>query len=258
MDWVKPHYTRQSELVGSAEIRPSHERIARLLHDFISGNGGARRLLELGAGACGLAAALTRHGYEVVAVEFNPRDIELAHELVRSHGIRGLEVVEGDFYEVELEGRFDVIYYWDGFGVGEDSDQRRLLRRIGTEWLAEDGYALIDVFSPWNWLARTGSSYEFQANDGSTWTRRIEFDAVNSRFVDFLRPLDGRPVELSQTIRTYSVPEFRMLVEGTGTRAEAIFDPFGEDAIAVGHYDAETSGRVAASNGFVAKLVREP
>ena len=177
--------------------------------------------------------------------------------MVGEHGVQGIDVVEADFYEVELEGRFDVVYYWDGFGVGEDADQKRLLRRIGTEWLADGGYALIDVFSPWIWLKRTGSSYEFRANDGTTWKRRVEFDAVNSRFVDFLSPLDGRPTQLSQTIRTYSVPEFLLLTEGTGTRVDAIFDPFGEAAVELGRYDAEVSSRVASSNGFVAKLVPE-
>ncbi|MFN5457566.1 MAG: hypothetical protein ACK5BX_41150, partial [Bradyrhizobium sp.] len=33
-------------------------------------------------------------------------------------------------YTIELAGRFDVVCYWDGFGIGSDADHRRLLRRI--------------------------------------------------------------------------------------------------------------------------------
>ena len=40
-----------------------------------------------------------------------------------------MSVVQGDFYEVELDGTFDVVCYFDGFGIGSDADQRRLLRR---------------------------------------------------------------------------------------------------------------------------------
>jgi hypothetical protein len=44
--------------------------------------------------------------------------------------VGSLRAIEGDFYETEPPGKFDVVAYFDGFGIGTDEDQRRLLRRI--------------------------------------------------------------------------------------------------------------------------------
>lgn len=66
----------------------------------------------------------------MVAVEFSPIYADYAREHLKTKRSGTLESVEADFYTVELAGRFDVVCYWDGFGVGSDADQRRLLRRI--------------------------------------------------------------------------------------------------------------------------------
>ena len=50
-----------------------------------------------------------------------------------------MEMVRADFYTVALDGRFDVVCCWEVFGLGDDADQRRLLRRIEAEWLAPGG-----------------------------------------------------------------------------------------------------------------------
>jgi len=81
------------------------------------------------------AAATADLGHEVVAVELVPAGAAHARMLA-SRPERGgsLSVIEGDFYRVELAQTFDVVCYWDGFGIGSDADQRRLLRRMGTGW----------------------------------------------------------------------------------------------------------------------------
>jgi len=72
-----------------------------------------------------------------------------------AQGVRSgsLVAICGDFYEVDVPGPFDVVAYFDGFGIGSDPDQRRLLQRISS-WLTPDGCALIDVFAPMMYLAR--------------------------------------------------------------------------------------------------------
>ena len=57
-------------------------------------------------------------------------------------------IICGDFYQVELKKSFDLITYWDGFGIGTDQEQRSLLKRIH-KWLKKDGMALIEVYTPW-------------------------------------------------------------------------------------------------------------
>jgi len=62
-----------------------------------------------------------------------------------------LHLVHADFLEVDLAGGFDAVAYWNGFGVGTDADQRRLLQRISSEWLRANGVALIEVANPIRW-----------------------------------------------------------------------------------------------------------
>jgi len=81
MDWVKHHYTEQSRLVGRALVRPQHRRIAAGLDRWCRALPRCQRVLELGAGACGVAAALVELGHEVHAVELNPADVDLARRL---------------------------------------------------------------------------------------------------------------------------------------------------------------------------------
>lgn len=47
-----------------------------------------------------------------------------ARELAASTGIC-VKLIEGDFYTVAIAGRYGAVTYWDGFGVGTDSDQGR-------------------------------------------------------------------------------------------------------------------------------------
>ena len=257
MDWVKAHYTQQSRLFGRATISDRHREIAKGLHQWFESWQVSRgnRVLELGAGACGLAAAMTEFGYDVWAVEFNPADVELAKQLVKERNINRLHIVEADFYEVQLEGKFDFIYYWDGFGVGDDEHQRRLLTRIGNEWLGEDGLAIIDIFSPWNWQRRVGEVSEFRANDGSFWTREIQFDPLHSRFRDVMRVKDGSQPELSQTIRVYSLQDFLLLIEKTGTQVARFYLDF-ETRISLDVLDDRVSNRMMKSNGYFVHLMR--
>lgn len=255
MDWVKPHYTEQSRLFGRAAITAQHRQLAELLHAWCRAQDGCSRVLELGAGACGVAGAMVQLGYDVTAVEFNSSDLALAKQIATTEDLRDLRIVGADFYEVQLGDRFDFVYYLDGFGVGEDADQHRLLTRIGQEWLSEHGFAMIDVFSPWNWQRRDGEQRDFTAVDGSRWTREISFDAQKRRFRDFMRPREGGDTLLSQTIRLYSPQEFQILVEGTGLRVDAFYLLDGTP-IDPASRNAETSTRLESSNGYYARLIR--
>ena len=106
-------------------------------------------MLDLGPGAADISGRMADRGHTVVGVEISPVRVRYAQEQVnRPRATGSLTIVEGDFYTVELEGRFDVVCHWGGFGIGSDADQRRLLRRSAYEWLAPGGCMLMDVYSP--------------------------------------------------------------------------------------------------------------
>jgi SAM-dependent methyltransferase len=134
MEWVKPFYSKQHEWasVYGGDVTETHRKNAAIVHRLAGGRIG--RLLELGAGGGQNAAAVADLGYSVVAIELVPSGVKNAQKLASQPRKGQLRVIEGDFYKVEFPDPFDIGCYWDGFGIGSDEDQRRLLKRIAS-WL---------------------------------------------------------------------------------------------------------------------------
>ena len=74
---------------------------------------GWKRILELGAGSGGTAAAMADLGHTVAAVELSSVRAVHARDLAKSRP--NATVLEADFYVVNLQGRFDVVGYTTGF-----------------------------------------------------------------------------------------------------------------------------------------------
>src|SRR5699024_2669778 len=109
--------------------------------------GGAfHSVLELGAGNGQLARSLATFEKDITTIELVRELVEFAREFQTEN----VTSFCGSFYDIELPKTFDLILYMDGFGVGTDDDQLRLLKRIHN-WLAEDGTALIDIYQPYYW-----------------------------------------------------------------------------------------------------------
>ncbi|MGH3503325.1 MAG: class I SAM-dependent methyltransferase, partial [Nocardioidaceae bacterium] len=177
MEWVPEFYSQTGVWWGPAEAVVSdrdRRRVARL--ESIAGPG-PHRILELGCGYGTTAAAATQAGHTVVGVEISDR-AAFAERLSGEAGGESFTMVRDDFYQVRLEGRFDLVCYWNGFGVGADADQRRLLRRVAEKWLTLDGIALIDIANPFVWArwdgdedsreARPEVGYKFSLRERTT------------------------------------------------------------------------------------------
>jgi len=151
-----------------------------------------------------------------------------------------MEPVLADFYGIEPGSKFDVVCYFDGFGIGEDDDQRRLLRRIAG-WLKCDGSALIEVYAPRYWATVAGTEMHF--DDAS---RRYEFDMVGSRLLDTWWP-NGRPEEAAiQSLRCYAPVDLPLLLRGTGLRLGGVL-PGGAVDRASGEYRSQVALEQAMS-----------
>ena len=236
--WVGDFYTKQDEWAGVSRdpVSGMNRRNADLVHRLTGGKIGA--VLELGAGGGQNAAALADLGYSVTAVELVATVAENALVLAAQPRKGQLRVIVGDFYGVELAERFDVVCHWDGFGVGSDDDQRRLLKRVAG-WLVPDGFALIEVYTPWYWsgIARSGMAGRETQFGGVC--RRYGFDADGCRMLDTWWPFGREAEAVTQSLRCYSLADLRRLLEGTGLVIESVeprgaYDPvqdrFIEDA----------------------------
>jgi len=229
MEWVKEFYQLQGEWGGSYKGAPHswHHYYSEKLQNYIGA--APRRILELGAGGGQLSVAFAERGNKVVAVELVPEAAEHARSISASHSV---QVINGDFYEVEIDDHFDAVVYHDGFGIGSDQDQRRLLRRV-SRWLTPEGVALIDVYTPWYWAKNAG-----QTGRVDTATRRYDFDAEGSRMLDYWSDGEGR--EVKQSLRCYSPADLTLLLEGTGLKLDAVIPNGGFDyEPMVMRYDAD-------------------
>jgi hypothetical protein len=145
------------------------------------------------------------------------------------------------------------VFYWDGFGIGSDAFQRRLLQRVGREWLAPTGTAMIAFFSPWSWARRDGETSNHTALDGTPWRRTVTFDTIGSRLIDSWSPVDGSLAPRGQTIRRYRPPDSALLLERTGLDLRSLIGMDGRE-LEWTSYDPATSRYVGDTNGFYALL----
>ena len=206
--WATTFYDFQERLTGcySSPIHPSHHERAAPLR---AAHGGTR-LLELGSGGGQFAVAAALAGYEVTALELRPGGTAHALMLAARHGAE-VEAITGDFYTSALPAPFDLIVYWDGFGIGTDADQRRLLRRL-PGWLAPGGRALVEVYMPPYWTRHAGYTREWTAP--TRFVQTYGFDAEGCRLTDTYAA-EGEPPQ-TQSLRCYAPADFQLLLEGTG------------------------------------------
>lgn len=162
MEWAKDFYSKQYKWLErpalwaefSASAPPGRARRRAAAVERLAGPA-TKRVLELGCGSGTVAGAIALMGHTVVAVDIVDECVANARRIAAEVPNGELIVVQGDFYEIELTDRFDVVCYFDGFGIGSDADQRRLLRRI-REWSKPHGCAVIDIYPPWYFVRKHG------------------------------------------------------------------------------------------------------
>ncbi|GGJ86110.1 class I SAM-dependent methyltransferase [Deinococcus aquiradiocola] len=223
MHWSETFYARQTDVpgIGTAAIHPSHRALAARVTAHL---GGPRHLLELGSGGGQFAVCAAREGHTVTAVERVPLLVQHSRSLARKHAVQ-VRVHRADFYTVRLPAAsHDAVCYWDGFGIGTDDDQRRLLRRIAA-WLTPAGRAYIDVYTPWYWAHAAGNAPHLPG-----FARSYGFDPDGCRMLDTYTPTDGTE-PFTQSLRCYSPADLRLLLTGTPLHLTELWPG--------GHYDAQ-------------------
>jgi SAM-dependent methyltransferase len=211
LKWVKEYYHKQ--FLWSKTYTPFN--METLLEDLVDklerfSDHPPKTILELGGGNGQFAVSAAYKGFEVTMMELVPACVEHTYELARKYNIHdNLRVIQGDFYQVEINESFDVVCYWNGFGIGEDSDQQLLLNRI-SNWLKPGGTALIDVYTPWYWAKTAGQEMHF----GNIF-RQYGFDAIGCRMLDTWWLHNDENHKIRQSLRCYSPGELEWLLKDT-------------------------------------------
>ena len=206
MTWVESFYSKQSLWSGCYEGPIG--KVDTLRAELITSLGTNQRLLELGCGGGQTAVACALQGHKVHALELVNRLADHARKLA-SIECAPIEVETCDFYEWKSKHLFDVVCYWDGFGIGTDIDQLHLLSRI-SNWLRPGGYALIDIYNPFYAYSTIGAEHRL-----ANVTRQYDFDSLECRWIDTWW-LSSNPFEkIVQTLRCYTLADIRLLLSSS-------------------------------------------
>lgn len=219
LEWVKDFYDQAGIWWGpDPQERGVHETRVKTIERLCGS--GPKRILELGAGPGATAAAMADAGHSVVAIELSPTRAHYARELAKIPRTGTLDVMEADFYTVELDQRFDVICCWETFGIGSDADQRRLLERIARDWFDPQGCVLMDVYNPIRPMREAGLERRLSPLKGVPGSvemiNRCTFDPLHCRWIDEWQPTAEPAKALAQSIRCYTPVDFMLLLEGSG------------------------------------------
>jgi SAM-dependent methyltransferase len=219
LEWVKDFYTQAGIWWGpDPQELGVHETRVKTVERLCGP--GLKRILELGAGPGATAAAMADAGHSVVAIELSPTRAQYARDLAKIPRLGSLTVLEADFYNVELNRRFDIICCWETFGIGRDGDQRRLLERMAHDWLDPQGCVLMDVYNPTKPIREAGTERRLSPLKGVPGSvemiNRCTFDALQCRWIDEWQPVAEPDKTLAQSIRCYTPVDFKLLLEGSG------------------------------------------
>ena len=223
MDWAEGFYSRTGQWWGPAESGVGERDYRRLATMERLCGRSPMRILDLGSSYGNTAAVMAQAGHDVVGIEISDR-IDFARRYEQQAGAGSLRFVRGDFSQATFDEPFDVVCYWNGFGVGTDADQRWLLGRIADAWLAPAGAALIDVANPACWIKAVGAKEPLAADAAEGYdydvSEHVDFDPVRSRMIDTWWQTETPDDRWSQAIRCYAPADFALLLEGTGLRLD--------------------------------------
>lgn len=182
------------------------------------------RLLHLGAGDGETVLAEQEAGFQVTAIEQSSVRAEVAVARLRDANLPA-DIRVGTVDSIDVGGEYDAVTVWAGFGAGSDASQRRLLRRISSEWLKDSrSRAFVNVFDPPP-SARCEDPYPVGWHFG----RAVRhYNVSNSRLCETAKLDHKSEVEWKRSLRCYSIIDFELLLDGTGLRLHAI-EP-GEDS----------------------------
>lgn len=202
--WATSFYDFQDRLTNcyADPLHPFHHQRAAEVHATYGG----KILLELGSGGGQWAVAAALAGYDVTALEYREIGTQQARKFAAEHGV-SIQALTGDFYHADPGGPFDLICYWDGFGIGSDDEQQALLSRF-PGWLNADGRALVEVYMPYYWARHAGFTRQTPQ-----YTQVYGFDAEGCRFTDSYTASDETQ---TQSLRCYTPADLRLLLAGTG------------------------------------------
>lgn len=168
-----------------------------------------QRALELGSGMGLEAIAMSLEGIEVHAIEYLDDLVVCAEKFQALHKSQVHFMVK-DFYDHQAPCHYDLVYYLDGFGLGSDADQERLLNHIKT-WMTPGGTCVLEVYNPPYWQKNHGQTMTLSETIHRTYT----YDTLEHAMVDTWYDSEGQ-VDYSQRLKCYDLETLSLMARALG------------------------------------------
>lgn len=208
-DWAKDFYKLQYGLIGNYGD-DFYEKSAKQILNQIGKP--VENILELGSADGSLARALSTKVPQITTVELVDELVAKAREV----NPENINAINGSFYDIKLSSTFDVILYIDDFGVGDDSEQLKLLSKI-EQWLDDDGCALIDIYQPEHWKKANEVEMYVDSKNMPHIKRRYSYDFIDNIMIDtWWHEEEG--TKHSQYLRCYTLKEITELCEAANLK----------------------------------------
>ena len=210
--WVEPFYRKQFEWMDhEVDMSAAYLEFVQTVREQVGKP--FDTMLDIGAGRGDTANVLAEQGGQMTTLELVPELVQFAKE----HSKGNVRSFCGDFYTFELPETFDVVSYFDGFGIGSDEDQQKLLTRI-RDWMKDDGCALVDVYQPDYWKQVSGREMTVDSA-----YRIYQYDDEGHRMLDSWWHPDHPEDKVTQSLRCYTTEEMSVLCEHAGLKIVGIF-----------------------------------
>jgi len=230
MDWVKNFYNKQY-LYLPVNDSDYYNRKFLLLKRVLNGNLSDKKCLELGGGRGEFLLLAAKEHLRTSMVDISKKACAVARK--KTKGYDHINVICTDFYEYLASNKscFDIICYWDGFGIGSDEEQETLLRLIN-ESLTSKGMAIIEIYSPYFWI----NFNNYVINISHNVKRKYNFNLYKSILLDnwsfpdnsqecqYLRCYS--PVEIIKTTNEIGFKTKLLSVNGNELTHEALKNDF--------------------------------
>lgn len=214
-NWANEFYKMQYEFIGDYPDGYHTESANEILEQA---GKSVHSVLELGAWDGSLARALSKYVDQITTVELIKEMANKAESLNPDN----IETIHGSFYDVNLTEKFDAIIYIDGFGVGTNEDQLKLLQNI-KYWMEDDGCALIDIYQPEHWKKADGIEMYLNRRDMPHIKRRYSYDFEKDIMMDtWWHEMDDK-LNQTQYLKCYTPDEIHDLCKQAGLKIIGYF-----------------------------------
>ena len=183
-------------------------------------------VLDLACGQGRHALPLARRGIRITGLDRYERFLEMARAVA---GELPVEFVAGDMRTIEFDGRFDAAYcYFTSFGFFDDATNFDVLRRLARA-LRPGGRFLLDLQNRENYTSGEPVHQEFTEFEQDVGRRALLSSTTyetNTGVAHLTLKLYGGHAELEEmsfSVRLYTLPELRWLLQQAGMEIERAY-----------------------------------